>query len=193
MRRLSCSQTQWQNVHKNRPRKWIASWLSVKTNTMRLRLRGRAVDQSLQYWAAFRMPIKDRVELRKLHQVACLVAYPQTRRQETVCHLPLLFRWEKVWRRFPLSTRSFFFFFCKTSRHPCGDHTVSHQSTTPLNFFLLGERAQKSVYVYSENSKELSVNLIETHLISRGFRLKRSSNNTVILSRCHMSLLTALY
>jgi hypothetical protein len=80
-----------------------------------------------------------------------------------------------------------------TSRHPCGDHTASHQSTTPLNFSSFGERSQKSVYVYCENSEDLSVNLIETHPISRGFRLELSSNNTVLLSRCHMSLWTALY
>jgi hypothetical protein len=47
-------------------------------------------------------------------------------------------------------------------------------------------------YVYCENSEDLSVNLIETHPISRGFRLERSSNNPVLLPRCHMSLWTAL-
>jgi hypothetical protein len=55
------------------------------------------------------------------------------------------------------------------------------------------ERSQQSAYVYCENSEDLSVNLIETQPISRGFRLERSSNNTVLLSRCHMSLWTALY
>jgi hypothetical protein len=69
---------------------------------------------------------------------------------------------------------------------------VTTRRTTPLNFSSFGERSQKA-YVYCENSEDLSVNLIETHSISRGFRLERSSNNTVLLSRCHMSLGTVLY
>jgi hypothetical protein len=66
-----------------------------------------------------------------------------------------------------------------------GDHTASHQSTTPLNFRHLENGRKKAYrYVYCENSEDLSVNLIETHPISRGFRLESSSNNTVLLSTC---------
>jgi hypothetical protein len=45
---------------------------------------------------------------------------------------------------------------------------------------------KRCVYVYCENSEDLSVNLIET-------LLKCSGNNTVLLSRCNLSHWTALY
>jgi hypothetical protein len=56
----------------------------------------------------------------------------------------------------------------------------------------LENRRKRTVYVHCENSEDLSVNLIETLPISRGFCLERSGNNTVLLSRCKMSLWTAL-
>jgi hypothetical protein len=52
---------------------------------------------------------------------------------------------------------------------------------------------KRHVYVYCENSGDLSLNLIERLPSSRGFRLERSSINTVLLSRCKMSLWTSLY
>jgi hypothetical protein len=42
-------------------------------------------------------------------------------------------------RRFTIQHRH----IVHTSGYPCGDHTASHQSTTPLNFSSFGERSQK--------------------------------------------------
>jgi hypothetical protein len=52
-----------------------------------------------------------------------------------------------------------------------------------------------SIFRHLENRRKRSVcvPIVRTLPIPRGFRLERSGNNTVLLSRCNMSLWTALY
>jgi hypothetical protein len=46
-------------------------------------------------------------------------------------------------RRFTIQHRH----IVHTSGHPCGDHTASHQSTTPLNFCVIWRTVAKDAYM----------------------------------------------